>query len=288
MSQEIMNQERYSQLADPTALHRRSVEIANAVREGVLGQTIEIQGKKYIQSPGWAMMANAFGFVVSGGEVKKEGEGFVAKAYLKRVDNGVVVAEAEGFCDRTEPRWKSAPEYAVRSMAQTRAASKVCKMALASCVPLMGVKNLSVTPAEEVPEGGFASSYATTAPVKIVSATKGSIEASPKLVVVKEEEELKKDFAKAIVRESAPKEDPNAPLRDMTLNYGKYKGMTLRQIGQNEEGLRYLEWLSRQELKLAKDGKPFKNDIERNEIINEILIANPEKPEKESDDDLPF
>ena len=180
MSQELMTQERYNQLTDPTALHRRSIEIANAVREGVLGQTIEIQGKKYIQSPGWAMMANAFGFVVSGGEVKKEGEGFVAKAYLKRVDNGVVVAEAEGFCDRTEPRWKSAPEYAVRSMAQTRAASKVCKMALASCVPLMGVKNLSVTPAEEVPEGGFSSSYATTAPVKIISSP------APKLEIVEE------------------------------------------------------------------------------------------------------
>ena len=255
-----MTPERYNQLTDPTALHRRSIEIANAVREGVLGQTIEIQGKKYIQSPGWAMMANAFGFVVSGGEVKKEGEGFVAKAYLKRVDNGIVVAEAEGFCDRTESRWKTAPEYALRSMAQTRAASKVCKMALASCVPLMGVRNLSVTPAEEVPEGGFPSS-SSYAPVKIVSTP------APKLEIVKEEEKaLKKDFAEAIVREAKalPKRDPNAPTRDMALTYGKYKGLTIRQIAKNEEGLRYLEWLARQELKLANDGKPFKKDIERN------------------------
>ena len=286
MSQElVMTPERYNQLTDPTALHRRSIEIANAVREGVLGQTIEIQGKKYIQSPGWAMMANAFGFVVSGGEVKKEGEGFVAKAYLKRVDNGIVVAEAEGFCDRTESRWKTAPEYALRSMAQTRAASKVCKMALASCVPLMGVKNLSVTPAEEVPEGGFpSSSYATQAPVKIVSTP------APKLEIVKEEEKaLKKDFAEAIVREAKalPKRDPNAPTRDMALTYGKYKGLTIRQIAKDEEGLRYLEWLARQDLKLANDGKPFKKDIERNEIIAEVLLENPEKTEGESDD-LPF
>lgn len=284
MSQElVMTPERYNQLTDPTALHRRSIEIANAVREGVLGQTIEIQGKKYIQSPGWAMMANAFGFVVSGGEVKKEGEGFVAKAYLKRVDNGIVVAEAEGFCDRTESRWKTAPEYALRSMAQTRAASKVCKMALASCVPLMGVRNLSVTPAEEVPEGGFPSS-SSYAPVKIVSTP------APKLEIVKEEEKaLKKDFAEAIVREAKalPKRDPNAPTRDMALTYGKYKGLTIRQIAKNEEGLRYLEWLARQELKLANDGKPFKKDIERNEIIAEVLLENPEKTEGESDD-LPF
>jgi hypothetical protein len=287
MTQQIMTPELYTQLADPTALHRRSIEIANAVREGVLGQTIEIQGKKYIQSPGWAMMANAFGFVVSGGEVKKEGEGFVAKAYLKRVDNGVVVAEAEGFCDRTEARWKSAPEYAVRSMAQTRAASKVCKMALASCVPLMGVKNLSVTPAEEVPEGGFpsSSSYATQAPVKIVSTPAPA----PRLEIV-EEKELKKDFAQAIVREekALPKRDPNAPVRDMALTFGKHKGQTIRQIAKDEDGLRYLEWLASQELKLANDGKPFKKDVERNEIIAEVLIENPEKPQGESDDDLPF
>jgi hypothetical protein len=124
--------------------------------------------------------------------------------------------------------------------------------------------------------------------VKIVSSTKGSVEASPKLVVVKEEEELKKDFANAIGRENAPVSDSSAPLRDMTLNFGKYKGMTLRTIAKDEEGLRYLEWLSRQELKLGKDGKPYKNDIERNEIINQLLIENPEKPEGESDDDLPF
>jgi len=280
-----MTPELYTQLADPTALHRRSIAVANAVREGVLGQTIEIQGKKYIQSPGWAMMANAFGFVVSGGEVRKEGEGFVAKAYLKRVDDGVVVAEAEGYCDRTEPRWKSAPEYAVRSMAQTRAASKVCKMALASCVPLMGVKNLSVTPAEEVPEGGFSSSCVTQAPVKIVSTP------APKLEIV-EEKALKKDFAEAIVREAKalPKRDPNAPTRDMAMTFGKYKGLTIRQVAKDEEGLRYLEWLARQELKLANDGKPFKKDIERNEIIAEVLLENPEKPQGGGDesDDLPF
>jgi len=278
-----------NQLADPTLLHRRNIAVANAVREGVLGQTIEIQGKKYIQSPGWAMMANAFGFVVSGGEVRKEGEGFVAKAYLKRVDDGVVVAEAEGYCDRTETRWKSAPEYAVRSMAQTRAASKVCKMALASCVPLMGVKNLSVTPAEEVPEGGFSSSYANQAPVKIVSTPAPA----PKLEIVKEEEKsLKKDFAEAIVREAKamPKRDPNAPTRDMALTFGKYKGLTIRQVAKDEDGLRYLEWLASQDLKLANDGKPFKKDVERNEIIAEVLIENPEKPQGGADesDDLPF
>lgn len=274
---------------DPTALHRTNIAVANAVRDGVLGQTIEIQGKKYIQSPGWAMIANAFGFVVSGGEVRKEGEGFVAKAFLKRMDNGVVVAEAEGFVDRTESRWKTAPEYALRSMAQTRAASKVCKMALASCVPLMGVKNLSVTPAEEVPEGGFPQlSQVSQASVRVVASAPAP---TPDVI------EFAKDFAKVISRESVPApvapvvavRDPNKPTRDMAIMFGKYKGQTIRQIAREEDGLRYLEWLSRQELKLANDGRPFKKDVERNEIIAEVLFENPENSEKkEGEDDLPF
>lgn len=41
---------------------------------GVLRQPIEIQGKKCFQSPGWAMIANVFGFVVSGGDVRKDGD----------------------------------------------------------------------------------------------------------------------------------------------------------------------------------------------------------------------
>jgi len=41
---------------------------------GLSGLSVEIQGKKYIQSPGWAMIANAFGFVLSGGVVRKDGD----------------------------------------------------------------------------------------------------------------------------------------------------------------------------------------------------------------------
>ena len=281
-----MNQIVTEGVYDPTALHRTNIAVANAVREGVLGQTIDIQGKRYIQSPGWAMMANAFGFVVSGGEVRREGEGFVAKAYLKRQDNGVIIAEAEGYVDRTEPRWKNAAEYALRSMAQTRAASKVCKMALASCVPLMGVKNLSVTPAEEVPEGGFPQiSQVSQASVRVVSSAPVTTPAQLPDV------EFAKDFAKVISLESAPApvRDPNKPTRDMAIMFGKYKGQTIRQIAREEDGLRYLEWLSRQELKLANDGRPFKKDVERNEIIAEVLLENPENSgKKEGEDDLPF
>ncbi|NBW16695.1 MAG: hypothetical protein EBR82_52830, partial [Caulobacteraceae bacterium] len=134
-----------TQIADPVVRHKTNLALAKAVRDSVEQETIEVCGQRYIKNPGWLIMAGAAGYVVSGGEVKREGEGFIAKAYLRRSDNGVIVAEAEGFCSKDEKRWKHADEYAVRSMAQTRAASKVCKMALAACVPLMGIKNLSAT-----------------------------------------------------------------------------------------------------------------------------------------------
>jgi hypothetical protein len=76
----------------------------------------------------------------------------------------------------------------------------------------------------------------------------------------------------------------------MALTFGKYKGLTIRQVAKDEDGLRYLEWLASQDLKLANDGKPFKKDVERNEIIAEVLLENPEKPQGGGDesDDLPF
>ena len=100
-----------TQIADPIVRHKTNLALAKAVRESVEQETIEVMGQRYIKNPGWLIMAGAAGYVVSGGEVKREGEGFIAKAYLRRSDNGVIVAEAEGFCSKDERRWKHADEY---------------------------------------------------------------------------------------------------------------------------------------------------------------------------------
>ena len=54
-----------------------------------------------------------------------------------------------------------------------------------------------------------------------------------------------------------------------------------------EKGLDYLDWLSKQELKPGKDGQPYKNDIIRNEIIQEILLES-EALAKGTPDEIPF
>lgn len=245
------------QINDPIVRHKTNLALANAVRQSVEQETIEVCGQRYIKNPGWLIMAGAAGFVVSGGDVKREGEGFIAKAYLRRSDTGIIVAEAEGFCSKEEKRWKHADEYAVRSMAQTRAASKVCKLALAACVPLMGIKNLSATPAEEVPPGGFDLNTD-----KYEEPSKAEIkEITAKLVTEKTTEE------------STPK--------DMVVGFGKFKGQTVRQIARSSEGYSWLMWINEQPLKNAPDGQPYKKDVALRAVIKAVL-------DEDKKDDIPF
>jgi hypothetical protein len=60
---------------------------------------------------------------------------------------GQVVGAAEAECLRTEKQWKSRDDYALRSMAQTRAVSKALRGPLGFVVTLAGFE---ATPAEEM------------------------------------------------------------------------------------------------------------------------------------------
>ena len=246
---------------DPVYRHKTNQALAKAVRDSVAQETIEVHGQRYIKNPGWLIMAGAAGYVVSGGEVKREGEGFIAKAFLRRSDNGVIVAEAEGFCSKDEKRWKHADEYAVRSMAQTRAASKVCKMALAACVPLMGIANLSATPADEVPPGGFqelnTDKYEEPSPAEV------------------------KEITARLVEE---KKTEDSLVKDAVIGFGKYKGRTVREVARRSDGFSYLMWLKNQPLKNAPDGQPYRKDLELRAVIEAVIAED----SQEKKDDIPF
>lgn len=282
MRERLMTQQNNNntQLIDSSALHHGLRTLAHVVKDNVLEQTISIQGKRYIKVEGWGMLANAAGFIPGVAEVRPEGDGFVATAELRKADTGIVVAKAEGFCGRDEPRWKNAPAYAIRSMAQTRALSKVVRSALASVVPLMGVSDLSATPAEEVPDGGFRDHEARG---RIVEVEPTPAEARAINTLIQAESEGTRVAEK---NRQAIQVDPHAPVEDMVLAFGKYKGKTIRQIAREDEGRRYLAWLEGQELKLGKDGKPFQKDIQRNKIIRRLLETAPEA--LDTADNVPF
>lgn len=240
---------------------RQATDVAGACREIVKATAQRIGNKDYVRVEGWQSIAVAHGCVASARDVEKVEGGVRCIGEVRRMDTGAVIATAEGFVGDDEPTWANRPTYAKRAMCQTRAISRACRSAFAHVVVLID-RNLSTTPAEEVPHGGF----------EDINTDK--FEAPSKQAV-------------KIVAEVT--NEKTGEVRDMVLKFGKWKGVSIRQIARSEDGLNYLEWLAKQPLKDAADGKPFKADIIRNEIIAEVLMeADGGKEVKNEGDEIPF
>jgi hypothetical protein len=150
-------------------IYRSSTDAASLCREIVLKTAMEIQGRKYVKVEGWQAIAIAHGCTGSARDVEVVEGGVRAIGEIRRMNDGAIIAQAEGFVGEDEPVWyggeavnkwgkvtvhQKRPAYAIRAMAQTRAISRACRSAFAHVVVLIDA-NLSTTPAEEVPLGGF-------------------------------------------------------------------------------------------------------------------------------------
>jgi hypothetical protein len=136
-------------------LMRRATDVAGVCKEIVLKTAVQIQGRKYVKCEGWMSIATAHGCIAGSRDVKKVEGGWTAIGEIRRISDGALLAQAEGFVGVDETKtWAQRPEYACRAMAQTRAISRACRAAFAHVVVLMDA-GLSTTPAEEVPETGF-------------------------------------------------------------------------------------------------------------------------------------
>ena len=128
--------------------------VAQAVKRTIIDQglTKKISGNDYILAEGWQAIAGALGgsCEVESVEPLDQGRGWLAKAVVRDTDGGVL---GRGFaiCTREESRWKKADEYAVMSMAQTRAIGKAARSALGYIAKAAGFE---ATPAEEMPDAG--------------------------------------------------------------------------------------------------------------------------------------
>jgi hypothetical protein len=117
-------------------------------------------GDQYLEFEDWQTVGRFYGITarvqpdsaryVEFGEV----HGFEATAEAYHSATGQVLSTATSMCLSDEPRWAKKPLFQVRSMAQTRACSKVMRNVLSWVVVLAGYRP---TPAEEM-EGvpGFA------------------------------------------------------------------------------------------------------------------------------------
>lgn len=158
--------------------YRASTDAASLCKEIVVNTAKKLGDRNYVCVEGWQAIAIAHGCTASARSVERVEGGVRAIGEVRRMSDGAVIAEAEGFVGEDEPTWyggtmrswkwgqkrgekvwfdKEMPkraDYAIRAMAQTRAISRACRSAFAHVVVMMNA-GLSTTPAEEVPMEGF-------------------------------------------------------------------------------------------------------------------------------------
>ena len=139
--------------AEPEEIVRHASAVARALAPVIDDRRLytEINGRRHVRVEGWTLLGSMLGVfpvcvwsrpVVDGWEARVEA----------RTLGGALVGAAEPSCMRDEPNWRDKPDYALRSMSQTRATSKALRLPLGFVVALAGYEP---TPAEETEGGTF-------------------------------------------------------------------------------------------------------------------------------------
>lgn len=134
---------------DPVQVLSRAQATAEALMPVVRdkGLIVRIQTKDHLTVEAWQTLGAMLGVTPVCVWTRKLEDGWEARVEARTLD-GRVIGAAEAQCDRSEGMWKKRDEYALRSMAQTRATSKALASVLRFVATLAGA---SGTPAEEMP-----------------------------------------------------------------------------------------------------------------------------------------
>ncbi len=139
--------------ANPAEVLARAAKVG-ALLEGLLRKqklVLRIRDSDHVLVEGWTLLGSMLGVfpVVVWSRPVLQGEQWVGwEARVEaRTRGGEVVGAAEAECLRDEKRWASADDYAIRSMAQTRAVSKALRGPLGFVIHIAG---FNPTPAEEM------------------------------------------------------------------------------------------------------------------------------------------
>lgn len=113
------------------------------------GLVTAIQGKKHVQVEGWQLLGALFGYSTQAQTWQMENKrGYIS--FVKLYDaTGRILSEATAICTRDEKNWSNRDDYALYSMAQTRALGKAYRMKFGWIIRLSGYEG---TPAEEMPQ----------------------------------------------------------------------------------------------------------------------------------------
>lgn len=130
--------------------HRAAAALNDVVKKKK--KPVIFNGENYLEFEDWQTVGRFYGVTAKIIETKYveygTAIGFEAKAVALRAD-GMEISAAEAMCLNDERNWKGKPLFQLKSMAQTRAASKALRNVLAWVVVLAGYKP---TPAEEMQE----------------------------------------------------------------------------------------------------------------------------------------
>ena len=144
------------QASNAAALVSGAAELAGQLAIIINKQNLAtvIKGKRFVNVEGWTTLATMLG--VTAREVcTVEQEGiYIATVELVRMSDGACISRASAECGSPDeldkygkPIWSNRPRYARRSMAQTRATGKACRLAFSWIMSLAGYEP---TPAEEM------------------------------------------------------------------------------------------------------------------------------------------
>lgn len=135
---------------NPKEVIQKAVAVADALMEIVRdkGWAKKISGRDHLQIEAWQTIAAMLGVSTECEWTKPTENGGWEARVIVRNARGMVIASAENQCTRDERTWKGRDDYALRSMAQTRATSKALRMALGFIANIAG---FDATPAEEMP-----------------------------------------------------------------------------------------------------------------------------------------
>jgi len=134
---------------DPVLVIEKASRVASALMEPVEKQRLyaQISGSKYPKLEAWTLLGSMLGVfpIVIWTRKVSDPEGWEARVEA-RTRSGELVGAAEAECLRSESKWRNRDDYALRSMAQTRASSKALRVPLGFVMVLAG---FDATPAEE-------------------------------------------------------------------------------------------------------------------------------------------
>jgi hypothetical protein len=136
----------------PTEIVGRASEVANILVPIIEERKLYkmIGPKKHVFAEGWTAMLSLIGvFPVPEWSRRLEREDEIAyesRVVLKTL-SGQTVGAGEAICSSKERNWSNRDEYAIKSMSQTRATGKACRLPFSWIMILGGYE---ATPAEEM------------------------------------------------------------------------------------------------------------------------------------------